>query len=205
MNPIQHARISQKRRGGELEDYLGIHALIDSTKMLCTDNRHRILHTFWGVQEVILPIFGHHFQNSAGQSIEVKDLCEKDHLLVDFHHRFIPTLADFVSAMQDIPAQGLAKRLEQFHADVIDDPRLSATLLSPLAVTGQLKSLLITHNSWFINSILPMMGKADAKFIEFDITPAMFFNPMRFELWMDNGAVFPPSAQKLQHMQSFAK
>ena len=48
MNPVQHANISVKRRGGELEDYIDIHALIDSTKMLCTDNRHRILHTFWG-------------------------------------------------------------------------------------------------------------------------------------------------------------
>jgi len=149
MNPVQHANISVKRRGGELEDYIDIHALIDSTKMLCTDNRHRILHTFWGVQEVIIPIFGHHFENSAGKSIEVKDLCEKDHLLVDFHHRFIPTLGDFVAAMQDIPTDGLAKRLEKFHADVINDPKLSATLLSPLSVTGQLKSLLITHNSWF--------------------------------------------------------
>ena len=123
-------------------------------------------------------------------------------LLVEFHHRFIPTLGDFVAAMQDIPTEGLAKRLEKFHTEVIDDPKLSATLLSPLSVTGQLKSLLITHNSWFINTILPMMGKSEAKFIEFDITPAMFFNPMRFELWMDNGTVVPPSALKLQELKT---
>ncbi len=202
MNPVQHAQISQKRRGGELEDYIEIHALIDSTKMLCSDNRHRILHTFWGVQEIIIPIFGHHFDNSAGNRIEVKDLCEKDHLLVDFNHRFIPTLADFVSAMQDIPTAGLAQRLEQFHSDVIQDEKISATLLSPLAVTGQLKSLLITHNSWFINTILPMMGKSSAKMMAFDISPAMLFNPMRFELWMDNGMAVPPSALKLQNLKA---
>jgi hypothetical protein len=203
MNPVQHALISQKRRGGEVEDYLDIHALIDSTKMLCTDNRHRILHTFWGVQEVIIPIFGHTFTNSAGKAVEVKDLCEKDHLLIDFHHRFIPTLDDFVAAMADIPTQGLAKRLEKFHQDVIQDHTLSSILLSPLSVTGQLKSLLITHNSWFINTILPMMGKSEAKWIEFDITPAMFFNPMRFELWMDNGvASLPPSAVKLADLKA---
>ena len=202
MNPVQHAHISVKRRGGELEDYIDIHALIDSTKMLCSDNRHRILHTFWGVQEVIIPIFGHYFENSVGQSIEVKDLCEKDHLLVDFHHRFIPTLGDFVAAMQDIPTDGLAKRLEKFHCDVIDDPKISATLLSPLAVTGQLKSLLITHNSWFINTILPMMGKAEARLMDFDIRPDLFFNPMRFELWMDNGMAVPSSATKLQDLKT---
>ena len=85
---------------------------------------------------------------------------------------------------------------------MIDYPKLSATLLSPLSVTGQLKSLLITHNSWFINTILPMMGKSEAKFIDFDITPAIFFNPMRFELWMDNGVVVPPSAVKLQELKT---
>lgn len=201
MNPYKHAQISQKRRGGEVEDYVDIHALIDSTKMLCTDNRHRILHTFWGVQEVIIPIFGHSFVNSAGKTIETKDLCEKDHLLVDFHHRFIPTLGDFVMAMDDIPTAGLAKRLEKFHADVIDNPQISATMLSPLSVTGQLKSLLITHNSWFVNTILPMMGMTKARFMEFDISPDMIFNPMRFEMWMDNGAFYPPSAKKLQEMK----
>ena len=201
MNPYKHAQISQKRRGGEVEDYVDIHALIDSTKMLCTDNRHRLLHTFWGVQEVIIPIFGHSFVNSAGKTIETKDLCEKDHLLVDFHHRFIPTLGDFVMAMDDIPTAGLATRLEKFHADVIDNPQISATMLSPLSVTGQLKSLLITHNSWFVNTILPMMGMAKARFMEFDISPDMIFNPMRFEMWMDNGAFYPPSAKKLQEIK----
>jgi len=94
------------------------------------------------------------------------------------------------------------KRLEKFHADVINDPKLSATLLSPLSVTGQLKSLLITHNSWFINTILPMMGKSEAKLIDFDIRPDFIFNPMRFELWMDNGMTVPPSAAKLQELKT---
>ena len=201
MNPIQHARISARKRGGEPEDYVDIHALIDSTKMLCTDNRHRILHTFWAVQEIIIPVFGHTITNSAGQTVDVKDLCEKDHLLPDFQHRFIPTLGDFVAAMQDVPTQGLAQRLERFHADVIKDEALSARMLSPLAATGQLKSLLITHNSWFINTILPMMRVSQPQWIDFDITPDAIFNPMRFELWMDNGSDVPPSARQLQRLK----
>ena len=47
-----------------------------------------------------------------------------------------------------------------------------------------------------------MMGKAEAKFIEFDISPDFFFNPMRFELWMDNGMAVPPSAVKLQELKT---
>jgi hypothetical protein len=144
----------------------------------------------------------HNQENSTGKSIEVKDWCEREYLLVDFHHQFIPTIGDFVGAMQDIPTEGLAKRLEKFHSEVIDNPKLSATLLSPLSVTGQLKSLLLTHNSWFISTILPMMGKSEAKFIDFDISPDIFFNPMQFELWMDNGLAVPPSAVKLQKLKT---
>lgn len=48
MNAMQHARISAKRWGGEPEDYYEIHAFIDSTKSLCSDARHRVLHTLWG-------------------------------------------------------------------------------------------------------------------------------------------------------------
>ena len=205
MNPIQHARMSACKRGGEPEDYVEIHALIDSTKMLCSDNRHRILHTFWAVQEIVIPVFGHTITNSAGQTVDVKDLCEKDHLLPDFQHRFIPTLGDFVAAMGDLPpnllGQGLAQRLERFHADVIQDDAISARMLSPLAVTGQLKSLLITHNSWFVNTILPMMQQGKPKLIEFDLAPELIFNPMRFELWMDNGSDVPPSAKQLQRLK----
>jgi len=56
MNAMQHARISAKRWGGEPEDYYEIHAFIDSTKSLCSDARHRVLHTLWGINSVVVPI-----------------------------------------------------------------------------------------------------------------------------------------------------
>ncbi|WP_304335493.1 hypothetical protein [Conchiformibius steedae] len=197
MTPLKHALLSQKRRGGEWQDYIAIHSFIDSTKMLCSDNRHRILHTHWGIQEVVIPIFGEALTNSAGKMIAVKELCEHDHLLPDFHNRFIPTLADFTATLSDLPDTGLAQRIDRFHRDHVQDHAVSATLLSPLSVTGQLKSLLFTHNSWFINTILPMMYPVKPRIAAFDISPDLFFNQMRFEMWMDNGAVYPPSAQKL--------
>jgi hypothetical protein len=196
MNPIQHARLSARRRGGVPDDYVAVHALIDSTKMLCSDNRHRILHTFWAVQEVVIPVFGHTLHNSDGREVDIKDLCEKDHLLPDFQHRFIPTLGDFVAAMDDIPTQGLAQRIERFHADVVQDAAMSARLLSPLAATGRLASLLITHNSWFVHTILPMMGHQRPALMDL-MPPSCVFDAMRFELWMDNGTDFPPSARRL--------
>ncbi|MBL6985869.1 MAG: hypothetical protein ISR72_02290 [Methylobacter sp.] len=202
MEIFHHAGLSQKRWGGQVHDYLEIHRLIDSTKVLCSDNRHRIFHTHWAVKEVVIPIFGEVFTNQDGRSVDVKALCEKDHLLVDYHHRFIPTLADFVNAMEDIPMSGLAKRLEKFHAEFVKDSEFSSCLLSPLAVTGKLKSLLITHNSWFINHILPKLGDAKPLWVDFDIAPALFFDAMRFELWMDNGFEVPTSAEHLVNIQA---
>jgi hypothetical protein len=197
MNPIQHARVSARRRGGIPEDYVAIHALIDSTKMLCSDNRHRILHTFWAVQEIIIPIFGHTIKNSDGKEIDVKDICEKDHLLPDFQNRYIPTLSDFVSAMEDIPFPKFEKHLEDFHANFIKNEDISNKLMSPLALTGRISSLLITHNTWFIYDVLPKMGFKKIKILDLFISPDYIFNSMRFELWMDNGADLPPSAKKL--------
>lgn len=201
MEIYHHAALSQKRWGGQPEDYFDIHGLIDSTKVLCSDNRHRVLHTIWAVKEVVIPVFGEVMTNQDGRSVDVKALCEKDHLLVDYQHRFIPTLGDFVEAMDDIPDNGWVQRLERFHADVVQDAAWSARLMSPLAATGKLKSLLLTHNSWFINSILPKIGGFKPLWMDFDIAPALFFNAMRFELWMDNGFECPASAKRLVAMR----
>ena len=205
MNILKHAQISQKRHGGELADYLPIHALIDSTKKLCSDNRHRILHTHWGVQEVIVPIFGDYFINADGKYIDTKDFCEKDHLLIDYQHKFIPTLADFVAAMDDIPNTGLAKRIETIHTEYIQNPILSKILLSPLSTTGQLKSLLLTHNSWFLNEILIKLNLKEFQYMDFEFSPEIIFNQMKFEMWMDNGFELPPSAKANQFLNKNPK
>ncbi|USA46333.1 hypothetical protein NDN11_16840 [Acinetobacter sp. C26M] len=201
MNAMQHARISAKRWGGEPEDYYELHAFIDSTKSLCSDARHRILHTLWGINSVVVPVFGHSLQNSAGKSIDIKDLCERDHLLVDYQQRFIPTLNDFVNAIdaRQLP-QNFEQHLEQLHHDYVQDKALSQLMLSPLALTGKLHSLLFTHNSWFIYDILPRIGQLP-KLDNIVYSPADFFNAMHFELWMDNGMAIPASAQALHQIK----
>ncbi len=196
-----HCRISQQRWGGELADYLPIHDFIDSTKSLCSDGRHRILHTLWGVNNIIVPIFGHTLVNSEGRAINVKDMCERDHLLVDYNKRFIPTLGDFVEAIDELTIPHFAARIEHFHSVYIDNDKISALLLSPLAETGRLKSLLLTHNSWFLNSILPKIFTIKPIISDIDLSPADFFNKMRFEYWMDNGMDYPSSAKKLQQLK----
>ena len=46
MRPHQHAMSSAARFGGKWQDYLAVHEFIDSTKVCCSDPRHRmILHS----------------------------------------------------------------------------------------------------------------------------------------------------------------
>lgn len=193
MNAYIHAQISLKRRGGSIEDYLPIHEFIDCTKELCSDNRHRILHTMWGIRRVVVPIFGTNITNSDGKLINVKDLCEQDHILPDYQQRFIPNLADFADAI--IPAENDENLLKAFIKDYEEDPEMCELLLSPLNNTGKMHALFFTHNSWFINDIVPRILGRKPEIRNFSIAPADFFNRMAFRLWMDNGTSIPASAR----------
>ena len=198
MNAYLHSEISVKRRGGKIEDYLTLHDFMDSTKELCSDNRHRILHTMWGIKRVVVPIFGHYFENSDGKIVNVKDICEQDHILPDYRNKFIPTLSDFVEAIDS--SENDLKNISAFFEEYKNDKEVSELLLSPLNNTGQLKSLLITHNSWFINEIVPKIFKRDVSLKLFRISPSDFFNRMNFKLWMDNGLEYPKSATKTKQL-----
>ena len=193
MNSVIHSQISVRKRGGIIDDYLRIHDFIDSTKEICSDNRHRILHTMWGIKRVIIPIFGHTIVNCAGKAISVKDLCEQDHILPDYQNRFIPTLSDFVNSIND--QEVVHYDFNEFAKSYVDDPELMELLLSPLSITGLKKSLLITHNSWFINEIVPKVLNRKIEIKDFNISPGDLFNNMHYKLWMDNGSSYPESCK----------
>lgn len=193
MNSVIHSQISVRKRGGKIEDYLPIHDFIDSTKELCSDNRHRILHTMWGVKRVVVPFFGHTIINSDNKPVNVKDLCEQDHILPDYQYRFIPTLSDFVSAID--PSISDKFDFEEFRNNYDHDKELMELLLSPLSNTGLKISLLVTHNSFFINELVPKILNRKPEIIDFKIKPSDLFNNMEFKLWMDNGSSFPDSCK----------
>ena len=199
MNAFLHSEISVKLRGGDIEDYYPIHTFIDCTKDICSDNRHRILHTMWGINNIIIPIFGHTIINSSGKKVNVKDLCEQDHILPDYRNKFIPTLSDFIEAIdeKEIDLIDWKNKVERFHKKYALNKPIEQLLISPLAHTGKLVSLLITHNSWFLNFILPKVFKTNIFIDEIELSPSIIFNNMNFELWMDNGSAKPQSAKKM--------
>lgn len=201
MNAYIHSQLSVKKRKGKIEDYYAIHDFSDCSKEVESSNRHRVyFHTMWGIKNVIIPIFGHTRVNSDDVSINTKDLCENDHVLPDYSGKFIPTLSDFIDCVSEIPEVG--EILEKFRSEnrryFNTNPKVEELLMSPLWNTGKVKSLLLTHNSWFVGYILPKIFPDIALPIaDFSIAPSLLFNNMSYETWMQNGLAVPPSCVKI--------
>ncbi len=124
-------------------------------------------------------------------------MLEEDHILSDYDGRFVPSLSDFVSSIDDnIVDENFQQQVTSFHQQFASENDVSALMLSPLAVTGQLKSLLITHNSWFINSILPQVLNTSPCITDFTLSPDMLFNSMQLDPWMNNAEAVPPSVKR---------
>lgn len=194
MDPQRHATLSARRRGGAPEDYYALHAFFDTTKELCSDNRHRLLHNLWGIRRVVIPLFGREIMTASGERVATKDVCEGDHVLADFSGKYLPTLADFTGAVE--PVAGEEARFAEIAA-AYDDGAVQELLRSPYSVTGHVASLLVTHNTWFLSEVLPRLHPTTrALGMPRGIPPSELFQRMSFELWMDNGVVAPPSAPK---------
>jgi hypothetical protein len=100
MKPYLHAKISVKKYGGVVEDYIGIHSFIDSTKAHMPDVRHRaLLHSSFGCY-MVEQVFGVYFQNSEGKDVSTRDIAE-EHIIQDLG--FIPTVEKYLGNMEIQP------------------------------------------------------------------------------------------------------
>ena len=97
--PYIHAESSARKYGGKAEDYLDIHNLMDSSKSVFPDNRHRALtHNSWFIF-ILEKVFGVTRVNSAGKTYSVRDIGEQ-HVLEDFGGKFIPSPQDYLQEME---------------------------------------------------------------------------------------------------------
>ena len=96
MKPLIHSKISVKRHGGHVDDYLGVHNFIDSSKACMPDVRHRaLLHSSFGCF-LAEQVFGTYITNSDGKMVSVRDLAE-EHIIEDLG--FLPTVEKWLGTM----------------------------------------------------------------------------------------------------------
>lgn len=94
--PYLHAQSSAKKWGGTPEDYLPIHDMMDSTKSVHADVRHRcVFHSAFGIF-IIEKIFGTNIRNRECKLVSVRDIAEQ-HVLEDLGT--IPSLCDWLRGM----------------------------------------------------------------------------------------------------------
>lgn len=97
MKPLTHAKISVRRFGGKVEDYLAIHNWFDQTKAHVPDARHRlVLHNSFGIF-LCEQQFGTYITIGGDRQISVRDVAEQ-HVLDDLG--FIPSLVEVLDKAQ---------------------------------------------------------------------------------------------------------
>ena len=112
MKPLIHAKVSVKKYGGVVEDYLPIHDFIDSTKAALPDVRHRaLLHSSFGIF-LIEKVFGTYITNSDGKQVSTRDLAE-EHVIQDLG--FIPTVEKWLGNLPIEPWMGGAVKRASTH------------------------------------------------------------------------------------------
>lgn len=95
-----HAQSSARKFGGTAADYIEIHNLLDSSKSVLADNRHRALtHNSWFVSTIIERIFGVTIINSEGKEVSTREIAEQ-HILEDFGNCFIPSAQDYLQELE---------------------------------------------------------------------------------------------------------
>ncbi len=108
-HPYHHALSSVKKWGGSVEDYLPIHTWFDRSKEITADFRHRALrHHAEGIF-MAETIFGTIITLSSGRQIPTRWVGEQ-HVREDLG--FIPSFADWVTAIRPEPWMGRAAKIE---------------------------------------------------------------------------------------------
>jgi len=112
-HPIEHARSSAKKFGGQPEDYLAIHCWFDESKAFFADFRHRALRHHTEGIFLAERIFGVSVVNRDGVAVPVRYIGEQ-HVREDLGR--IPTAQDWLAQikpqrwMYGRPLEGVASK-----------------------------------------------------------------------------------------------
>jgi|CXWL01.1.fsa_nt_gi hypothetical protein len=133
--PWVHAKSSARKHGGKPDDYIDIHNMMDSSKGLIADVRHRALfHHAYG-PFIMEKIFGVMKTNSEGKEYSVRDVAE-EHILEDLGT--IPTFQDYLKTMEiETWMGGVSKKIKYLSADNLEPvdelPRIPACPLPSIS------------------------------------------------------------------------
>lgn len=152
MDIWKHCLLSQRKFGGEPQDYAAVHRFMDSSKLFCYHARHRLLlhHTLgleWATQ-----LLGDFLTTSAGRTVLVRDVAA-EHCKEDLSGR-VPTLADW---LREADAALAPQVLSPAALPATLSEPLRQLVLAPYLRTGLRSGLLITASNfgvWLAEQLL---------------------------------------------------
>lgn len=107
MKPLEHSERSVLRYGGVTEDYQKIHDLLDVSKSVHADMRHRaILHNSLG-PFIAEEAYGTYLINADGKKVAVRSIAE-DHIIEDMGR--IPNASEFMHLIPETEMFRFARR-----------------------------------------------------------------------------------------------
>lgn len=155
MDIWKHCLMSQRKFGGQPDDYFAIHRFLDSSKLCYFHAKHRLLiHNTYGI-ELACELFRDRLENSAGKVILVRDIVA-EHCKEDLSGT-VPSLYDWLHA-SDAELEALIQVPE-----LSDHPQLEAFVLRPYLRSGLRSALLITCSDFGITLAEQFLGLAAAK------------------------------------------
>ena len=139
MNIWKHCLLSQRKFGGQPNDYISIHKFLDSSKLFYYHIRHRVaLHNLFGI-ELCIELFGDFIVNADHKTVLVRDIAA-EHCSEDLSG-VVPTLNDWLEKSD-------AAMKELIVVPHIEDEELTAFLMRPYLRSGLHSSLFITCSNF---------------------------------------------------------
>jgi hypothetical protein len=149
MNYWKHSLLSQKKFGGDADDYLTVHKFMDTSKLFYFDIRHRILlHHTYGI-DLCIRKFGDMIINSANKKVMIRDIAA-EHCREDLCG-IVPTLNNWFKYVD--PAL-----LEAIQPVKIKNSVLQDFVLQPLLMSGSRASLIITQSNFGVFLVKELLG-----------------------------------------------
>lgn len=157
MNIWQHCLLSQRKFGGEPEDYEQVHSFMDSSKYFLYHAKHRLLlHHLFGVG-LAVDLLGNFITNSENKKVLVRDI-SVEHCREDLDGK-IPTLFDWLKESSEL--EYVMKEIKPS----ISDESLSKFIWEPYLQTGLYSSLVITFSDFGIYLAKIFLGIEKAKIL----------------------------------------
>lgn len=192
MNIWKHCLLSQRKFGGQPQDYVSVHKFLDSSKLFYYHIRHRVaLHNLFGI-ELCCELLGDFLQNSDGATVLVRDVAA-EHCREDLSG-VVPTLNDWLEKSDE------AIR-ELITVPDTGDAEITTFLMRPYLRSGLHSSLLITCSNFGVWLVEKFFGSSKALILAECLPPRQTIHRLLLSFQYTERWQYTPDHRELQWLK----